>query len=59
MTISGEEHAVTDLIALDTASDKTGIILAMNPKNRQEVLPLLQKKNYVNIFDANQLGMHI
>ena len=59
MTVSGEEHDVTDLIALAAAPNKTGIILAMNNKNKQEVLPLLQKKAYVNIFDANQLGIHI
>ena len=59
MTISGEEHDMTDLIALAAAPDETGIILAMNDKNKQEVLPLLQKKGYVNIFDANRLGIHI
>ena len=59
MTILEKEKEITDLIALDTAPDKTGIILAMNPKNRQEVLPLLRNKGYENIFDANKLGMHI
>ena len=59
MTISGEEHDMTDLIALAAAPDETGIILAMNDKSKQEVLPPLQKKGYVNIFDANKFGMQL
>lgn len=59
--IDGENQPrkIIDLNSLETNSDNTGIILAMNSKNKLQVIPALESKGYKNIFDGNKLGIHI
>ena len=59
ITVNGDAKKILALPQLDSPPTTTGIILAMNAKNSQEVIPNLELRGYVNIFYANRLGIHL